>query len=161
NSGAAGTMGNTVWRSTSGLLHLKNIAAPAFASEMLKVELHATSSATFSGLRLHWRIQPTRGTNVCKNTQGIEFFDLQNVGSEVILRHWRPGDRFQPIGMRSVVKIQDFFTNEKVPRAKRHELVLATTRAGEVFWIEGMRISDRFKLTKRTFRRLQWTWERF
>src|SRR6185369_4364075 len=42
NSGAAGTMGNTVWRSTSGLLHLKNIAAPAFASEMLKVELHAT-----------------------------------------------------------------------------------------------------------------------
>jgi len=29
-----------------------------------------------------------------------------------------------------------------------------------VFWVEGMRISERFKLTNETIRRLQWRWKR-
>ena len=77
-----------------------------------------------------------------------------------LLRHWRPGDRFQPIGMSNPVKLQDFFTNEKVARAKRHELIVAAAANGKLFWVEGQRISDRFKLTNTTKRRLQWRWQR-
>jgi hypothetical protein len=62
--------------------------------------------------------------------------------------------------MASPVKLQDFFTNEKVPRAKRRGLIVATTADGVIFWVEGLRISERFKLTKRTIRRLQWRWKR-
>jgi len=78
----------------------------------------------------------------------------------VFLRHWLPGDRFQPIGMPRAIKLQDFFTNQKVPRRRRHELLVATTALGEVFWVETMRISERFKLAKSTIRRLQWEWLR-
>jgi tRNA(Ile)-lysidine synthase len=91
---------------------------------------------------------------------GGECFDAEKVGSPVLLRHWRPGDRFQPIGMASPVKLQDFFTNQKVPRDQRRQLILAVTAKGEVFWVEGMRISERFKLTKHTIRGLQWRWKR-
>ena len=40
------------------------------------------------------------------------------------------------------------------------ELIVAATARGEVFWVEGMRISERFKLTTQTIRRLQWRWKR-
>lgn len=93
--------------------------------------------------------------------KGMEVFDADMVGNEITLRYWRPGDRFQPIGMSKAIKLQDFFVNQKVPRARRHELLLGVTGRGEVFWVEEMRISERFKLTERTNRRLLWHWQRF
>ena len=89
-----------------------------------------------------------------------EVFDADCVGSEVVVRHWRPGDRFQPIGMTSAVKLQDLFTNRKIPRAERHELMVATNRNGELFWVEKLRISERFKVTRRSIRQLEWCWDR-
>ena len=62
--------------------------------------------------------------------------------------------------MACPVKLQDFFTNQKVPQAQRRRLIVAATAAGEVFWVEGMRIAERFKLTRQTIRRLQWRWKR-
>jgi tRNA(Ile)-lysidine synthase len=91
---------------------------------------------------------------------GTEYLDAELVGSKVVLRHWRKGDRFQPIGMSTEVKLQDLFVNQKVPRAHRHKLVLAETEKGHIFWVEGLRISERFQLTKGTKRRLQWQWSR-
>jgi tRNA(Ile)-lysidine synthase len=85
-----------------------------------------------------------------------EFFDADQLGDEILLRHWRPGDRFQPIGLRSAVKLQDLFVNAKIPPARRRELVLATTRTGVIFWVEGLRIGDPFKLTPKTRRKLVW-----
>jgi hypothetical protein len=62
--------------------------------------------------------------------------------------------------MKKTVKLQDLFTNEKVNRQKRHELIIAQTVQGEVFWVEGLRIAERFKLTNGTIRRLKWRWFR-
>jgi tRNA(Ile)-lysidine synthase len=81
------------------------------------------------------------------------------VGPRIVLRHWQPGDRFQPIGMKQSVKLQDFFVNQKIPRARRHDLIVAVTGANEVFWVENLRISEQFKLTPRTTRQLIWRWK--
>jgi tRNA(Ile)-lysidine synthase len=89
-----------------------------------------------------------------------EYFDADQIGSKVWLRHWQPGDRFHPIGMSSSVKLQDLLTNQKIPPARRRELVVATTATSEIFWVEGLRISDGFKLDKTTSRRLRWCWRR-
>jgi tRNA(Ile)-lysidine synthase len=78
----------------------------------------------------------------------------------VALRHWRPGDRFQPIGMPRSVKLQNLFTNARVPRRRRHELIVAESAAGEIFWVEGLRLGERFKLDKNTRRQLKWRWKR-
>jgi len=91
---------------------------------------------------------------------GCEYFDAAKVGLRITLRHWRNGDRFQPIGMPQEVKLQDWFTNLKIPRARRLELIVAATETGQVFWIEGLRIGERFKLDKETRRRLKWQWQR-
>ena len=91
-----------------------------------------------------------------RDRPGTEFFDADKIGAKIILRHWQPGDRFQPIGLKSAVKLQDLFVNAKIPAARRRELVLATTGAGEIFWVESLRLGEKFKLTSRTRRQFVW-----
>ena len=114
---------------------------------------------SFGGAQFRWRLDSGKALPR-RRAARTEFFDADKVGSPVVLRHWQPGDRFQPIGMKHSVKLQDLFTNQKVPRAVRRALVVATTVGGEVVWVEGLRIAERFKLTAKTTRRLKWFWHR-
>jgi tRNA(Ile)-lysidine synthase len=78
------------------------------------------------------------------------FLDATATGGEMWLRTRRPGDRFQPLGMGgSTVKLADFFTNEKVPRAIRDRLPLLINEAGLV-WACGLRVDERAKVSERT-----------
>lgn len=113
----------------------------------------------FDGVRIGWRfVRPARA--MLRPRKGREVFDAQKIGGRIVLRHWRPGDRYQPIGMRAAVKLQDWFTNRKIPAAQRRELLVGTTAEGEIFWIEGERIGERFKVTAGTRRALLWRWRR-
>jgi hypothetical protein len=47
-----------------------------------------------------------------------------------------------------------------VPPRERRRRVVAATRQGEIFWVEGLRIGEGFKLDKTTARRLNWRWQR-
>lgn len=151
----------TVRRDSRGLVRIKTGGTAAFLdNSMLLNVLNHGGKADFDGTKVVWEFKSGRGPKPPKRVVNCEWFDADRVGSEILLRHWRPGDRFQPIGMPHAVKLQDFFTSQKVPRERRHRLILAATAQNEVFWVEGMRISERFKLTKSTNRRLQWRWQR-
>jgi tRNA(Ile)-lysidine synthase len=151
-------------RDSNGLVHINQVgegANLAFEPGSRQLRLaREQGQASFDGLKIQWKI--VRGTTVAPLTSapGREVFDADKVGSAVILRHWRPGDRFQPAGMDRGVKLQDLFVNQKVPRGRRRKLGVATTVSGELIWVEGLRISERFKLAAATIRRLQWRWQR-
>ena len=148
-------------RDRSGLVRLQAAEPEEFKSNAVDFELKGRAGEVeFDGARISWRIDLPKGVGRPKGGVGRECFDADRVGSLVRLRHWQPGNRFQPIGMPCPVRLQDFFTNHKVARDRRRRLIVATTGAGEIFWVEGMRISERFKLTKGTIRRLQWRWKR-
>jgi tRNA(Ile)-lysidine synthase len=114
----------------------------------------------FGGLEWRWQIRKPRAARMPKFCAGAEWFDADKVGPTIALRHWRPGDRFQPIGLAASVKLQDLFVNARIPRADRHRKVVATTAGGEIWWVEGLRISEKFKLGPATKRRLEWSWRR-
>jgi tRNA(Ile)-lysidine synthase len=148
-------------RDRAGMVRIQTAEAEEFKPSAADVELKGrVGKVEFGGARISWRIELSKAVKLRKAGAGRESFDADRVGSPVRLRHWRPGDRFQPIGMPTPIKLQDFFTNQKVPRGRRRRLIVAATSKGEVFWVEGMRISERFKLTKATIRRLQWRWKR-
>jgi tRNA(Ile)-lysidine synthase len=152
-----------VLRDAAGRVRLEAVHKPAFGGGRSRRRLAGQAGEIlFDNVRFRWKIgRPGAGTvNASKNAANTEHFDADKVGKVIGLRHWRPGDRFQPIGMAGGVKLQDLFTNRKIPRAERHRLVVATTAAGELFWVEGLRMAERFKLDKSTVRRLQWFWER-
>jgi len=123
--------------------------------------------ANFDGVKFQWkfnsgavlvgRASSRAGSSSASHHQKqIEFFDADKIGSKIVLRHWRAGDRFQPIGLKSAAKLQDLFTNAKIPREQRRGLILAETVCGEIFWVEGLRISENFKITPKTKRQLVW-----
>ncbi len=150
--------GQWVARDAAGLLRARKIKTPAFAADKMEMNLTAGNrQAEFGGLALAWKILQTPGTAL-KREPNVEYFDADKVGGTICLRHWQPGDRFQPIGMKSPRKLQDLFTDMKVPRAQRHRLVVAATGRGELFWVEGLRMSEAFKLEPATLHRLRWQW---
>jgi hypothetical protein len=51
------------------------------------------------------------------------------------------------------------FTNAKVPRERRRGLIVAEASDGQIFWVEGLRISENFKITPQTKRQLVWHWQ--
>jgi tRNA(Ile)-lysidine synthase len=130
-----------------------------FKSDSLELDLKRKTGQTRFGDRLvEWRIAPAGAPVRFVQVSGQELFDADKVGSEIVLRHWQPGDRFHPIGLAKPAKIQDLLTNQKIPAAVRRRLVVACTAAGEVFWVEGLRISEGFKLTSETRKTLRWRW---
>lgn len=147
-----------VAREPDGLVMLATSEPQVFNSADRKLNLKSARGVSFGSLRLTWNFAAAPGGGRGKQVAGCEFFDAGKVGGQVVLRHWRPGDRFQPIGMKTAVKLQDWFTNQKIPAARRRELVLATTNAGDIFWVEGLRIGERFKITNDTRKALVWRW---
>lgn len=162
--------GKLVVREASGKVRLRAAATESFDLNEVVVSLEQSAGeVAFAGRRFWWKrescrkaefIRPAKaGTpNAGTPNGGGECFDSEKVGRQIILRHWRPGDRFHPIGAPQAVKLQDFFTNEKIPREQRRRLVVAVAADGRIFWIEGCRIAEGFKLDKSSRRVLIWRW---
>jgi tRNA(Ile)-lysidine synthase len=73
----------------------------------------------------------------------------------LVLRHWQPGDRFFPLGMAGKRrKLQDFFSDQKVPREMKARIWILES-AGRIVWVVGMRADDRFKIQPDTRRFLE------
>ncbi|MEO5802226.1 MAG: tRNA lysidine(34) synthetase TilS [Verrucomicrobiota bacterium] len=113
----------------------------------------------YQGTKVQWAILRKRGDQVLR-TSNCLFFDADKIGPKITLRLWQAGDKFQPIGMAAPVKLQNLFTNLKIPKTERHERIVATQARGEIFWVEGLRISEGFKLDNKSSRRLKWQWQR-
>ncbi len=77
------------------------------------------------------------------------YLDWGKLKDPLNLRGFLPGDKFKPLGMKGNKKLSDFFTDSKIPRHKREETLLLTSK-GKIAWIVGQRISDEFKITNKT-----------
>ncbi len=67
----------------------------------------------------------------------------------VILRTWKKGDKFRPLGMTGNKKVSDYLIDAKIDRiSKQQQLVLEA--GGEIMWLCGQRISDTAKITSKT-----------
>ena len=70
------------------------------------------------------------------------------------IRAKRPGDRFKPLGAGGTQKLKTFFINIKLPRAERRICPLVVS-GGEIVWVAGHRLDDRFKVHAKTRRILK------
>jgi len=77
--------------------------------------------------------------------------DAEIVPGPLLIRARRPGDRFQPIGAKGTMKLQDFLVNAKVPRAERDRVPVVLS-GGRIVWLVGHRISNDAKVTAGTRR---------
>jgi tRNA(Ile)-lysidine synthase len=150
----------SVARDVAGRLSLRAQLPIGFKVKELIVNLTGRAGeVSFAGVHFRWSHENVKGAGRLSPRAGHELFDADKVGGRITLRHWQAGDRFQPIGLKSAVKLQDLFTNQKIPRARRHNLIVAEAANGRIFWVEQLRMAEPFKLTPVTKRRLIWRWQ--
>ncbi|HEX2229415.1 MAG TPA: tRNA lysidine(34) synthetase TilS [Candidatus Binatia bacterium] len=63
-------------------------------------------------------------------------FDLTALPAPLVVRNFRRGDRFQPLGMAGHKKVKDLFIQKKAPLSTRAVLPLLVT-GDEVLWVPG------------------------
>ncbi|MBN2466627.1 MAG: tRNA lysidine(34) synthetase TilS [Deltaproteobacteria bacterium] len=75
--------------------------------------------------------------------------DFDALRFPVIVRNWMEGDRFQPLGMKGMKKVKDFFIDRKLPLRERGRVPIVLF-GDRIVWIGGQRIDDRVKVTEGT-----------
>ena len=83
------------------------------------------------------------GSETCLNTGNpmAAYLSSQALSEGATVRTWQPGDRMQPMGMSGTRKLQDIFTDAKVPRHWRNRIPLVVTPRG-IAWIVGCRMAS-------------------
>ena len=64
-------------------------------------------------------------------------------------RKWKAGDQFYPMGFDHRKKLSDFLIDNKISRPAK-EFVTVLESEGEIAWVVGYRIDNRFKITAQT-----------
>lgn len=93
-------------------------------------------------------IHPRAGSQFEKGDNVVSV-DRARIRFPLLWRKWRPGDTFVPLGMKQHKKLSDFLIDEKVPLTEKG-VVTVVESAGEIVWVVGHRIDDRFKVTGST-----------
>lgn len=79
----------------------------------------------------------------------IGLFDMDKLNFPLILRKWKKGDYFMPLGMKNLKKLSDFFIDNKFTISdKENTWILESDN--KIVWIIGKRIDDRFKINQQT-----------
>ena len=157
------TPGRRVWRDAAGRVIEDAVSKTDFAPGRVIVELRSPAGeVAFAGARIQWAFseRPRGSVGIPPKQPNEEWFDAVALGKRITLRHWQPGDRFQPIGLPQPAKLQDLFVNARVPLHERRRRIVAETEQGVLFWVEGLRIGEVAKVRRDSRRLTRWIWER-
>jgi tRNA(Ile)-lysidine synthase len=130
------------------LLIQRHASQPPLAGEV-SVRIPGQCEMLALGTTLVCDLRPSAALSAPFPTGDEAWLDAATIGVDVRLRTRRDGDRFQPLGSPYTKKLQDFFTDAKLPRAARDHLPLVVTPRG-IAWVVGMRIAEWAKITPAT-----------
>jgi tRNA(Ile)-lysidine synthase len=88
--------------------------------------------------------QPASDTRSAGDT-----LDIERLRSPLVLRSWRPGDAYRPVGRRQPHKVKRMFLARRIPFPKRANWPVLTS-GGEVVWVKGMPLAHGFSAGKHT-----------
>ncbi|OGO00748.1 MAG: tRNA lysidine(34) synthetase TilS [Chloroflexi bacterium RBG_13_51_52] len=117
---------------------------PALEGEM---DLKITGKTVFSG----WEVDAAVIEPSAFKSRGGEIndfsacFDLDRAGNKLAVRRRLPGDRFQPLGMENLKKINIFMIDARIPQAWRRRVPIVCA-GNNILWVVGWRIDDHYKV---------------
>jgi tRNA(Ile)-lysidine synthase len=132
--------------------------APHDAGPVDSLELRLDVPGTVEAPRGGWTVSavgplppadPKKGLQHPTGTTAV-MVDASGIGSHLIVRYRRPGDRLTPLGAPGRKKVQDVLVDRKVPRDDRDAVPIVTTDTGEIVWVAGEVLADPFRVTPLT-----------
>jgi tRNA(Ile)-lysidine synthase len=82
--------------------------------------------------------------------------DAASLSGGLTVRAWRAGDRMTPLGLDGTRTLSDLFADRRIPRERRRSLPVVEA-AGEIVWVPGVAMGDRFRITAATGRAVRLT----
>ena len=86
--------------------------------------------------------------------------DFDKLKFPLTLRHWRHGDSFHPLGMKGSKLLSDFFVDQKFTEYQKQNVWLLVSADGDILWVVGYRLDDRFKIVNDTKTVFECRWNR-
>ena len=82
-------------------------------------------------------------------SEKIAYFDYEKLVFPLVIRKWKPGDKFIPSGMKGFKKLSDYFIDNKINRLLKEKTLLICSN-DDIIWVIGHRIDERYKATSKT-----------
>jgi tRNA(Ile)-lysidine synthase len=87
--------------------------------------------------------------NIRHRNPSIEYVDGMRLRFPLVVRSWKAGDSFHPLGMSGKKKLSDFFADCKISNEEKSKIPVVLS-GNNIVWVGGLRLDDRFKITEKT-----------
>lgn len=163
-----GSLGNDLWVVSDGeVVALENAPDPgpaAWAEQILNrnssINVDTGDAVTLEVVDLNERMRDFILKGNCEPEQEAWLAGEKVPDGPLTVRPWRPGDRFRPLGAPGERKLQDIFTDRKIPRMERLRLPVVCDSLGKILWVPGLPPADFARLEPGTERALRLTYHR-
>jgi tRNA(Ile)-lysidine synthase len=116
----------------------------------VEIQIQIGEEEILSPIHLRFSKMEKTADFIINKSSDVAQLDFDKLRFPLTLRHWRHGDRFHPLGMKGSKLLSDFFVDQKFTEAQKRNVFLLVSADGEILWVVGHRVDDRFKITNAT-----------
>jgi tRNA(Ile)-lysidine synthase len=125
------------------------IIAPVTNESANHIVIESEGGISYAEGWIHINTKSLEGSNHFVVPPGTECLDARKIKFPLLLRKWKTGDYFYPLGMQKKKKLARFFIDQKLSKTAK-EKVWVLVMDNQIVWVVGHRIDNRFRMENST-----------